>query len=450
MDNFPHGDQALVGEKGLMLSGGQKVRLSLARAIYREADMYILDDPFSALDKRVAKQVLNLCILGYLKGKTVILVTHQTQFLLHADVVYNLENSRCVQVAKDDISSFDTEERNDMPINMQDTRDTDEETSKKGLSGFSTYLDYFKSGSLRLFAFSLLLFVLMFYMKILMDQTISQFASKKWDNGILIALITITGLIIVLETGRQFSYHINISLCSINLHNNMFFKVMSAPMRFFNVNPKGRILNRFSRDLGFIDSLVHLYLEFLIIVPGGMLMSIGLAMSSVFLVLVPTLVAIAALGYVTLKVTVYGSELKRIEAVRANPIYELLDNALRGVVSIRCFKKKKHFLKKMYYALNNHAMSYHFLQSYYIITENLYFIIAVILQLLTNTLCVLMSKSSKAFLIGLAISYITNFIASLDYCLSMFTYFDGVVSNLFKLSIHTVYIITFRYLHYFR
>ena len=59
---WPHGDRTLVGEKGLALSGGQKARVSLARAIYREADVYLLDDPLSAVDARVMGPLFRHCI----------------------------------------------------------------------------------------------------------------------------------------------------------------------------------------------------------------------------------------------------------------------------------------------------------------------------------------------------------------------------------------------------
>lgn len=414
-----------------MLSGGQKARLSLARAIYRDADIYVLDDPFSALDKRVAQQVMNKCVLEYLKGKTVIIVTHQTQLLLCANNVYHLEHSRCTKIDKDKIEPCLDEEKTDIPMNINEEIKDSEEISKTGLSSFKTYQDYFKSGSPSLFLFSLLLFVLMFYLKLLMDQVINEFGSKKWNCRVLFCVLIIVLLIIILEVGRQFAFYINISFCSINLHNNMLFKVMSAPIRFFHINPKGRILNRFSRDLGFIDSMLHLYLELLIIVPGGILMSIGLAISKVMYLAIPTALFICALGFAMIKITIYGSELKRIESIRANPIYELLDNALKGVVSIRCFEKKKYFLSKMYHAMNSHASAYHILQAYYLFAEYVYFFIIIILQVITIFVCLYLSTPENAFIIGLAISYLINFMLALQYTMRTFTLFDGIVGIFF-------------------
>jgi ATP-binding cassette subfamily C (CFTR/MRP) protein 4 len=79
------GDQTLVGEKGITLSGGQKARVALARALYSDADIYLLDDPISAVDSKVAKQIHEKCLKKLSQTKTVILVTHQISFLYECD-----------------------------------------------------------------------------------------------------------------------------------------------------------------------------------------------------------------------------------------------------------------------------------------------------------------------------------------------------------------------------
>ena len=71
----------MIGERGINISGGQKARISLARAVYSEADIYLLDDPLSAVDPQVANDIFEKCIKQELSNKLVILVTHQLQFL---------------------------------------------------------------------------------------------------------------------------------------------------------------------------------------------------------------------------------------------------------------------------------------------------------------------------------------------------------------------------------
>ena len=80
-----------IGEKGVNLSGGQKARICLARALYSDKEIYIFDDPISALDVDVGMKVINNCILDFLKHKTVILVTHALQYLEYSDkIIYIL------------------------------------------------------------------------------------------------------------------------------------------------------------------------------------------------------------------------------------------------------------------------------------------------------------------------------------------------------------------------
>ena len=89
---LPGGDQTVIGEKGITLSGGQKARLTLARALYGEVDIYLLDDPISAVDSKVAKKIFHDCIKVLGQEKTVILVTHQISYIEECDEVIILSN----------------------------------------------------------------------------------------------------------------------------------------------------------------------------------------------------------------------------------------------------------------------------------------------------------------------------------------------------------------------
>lgn len=82
---LPHGDETIVGERGISLSGGQKARVNLARAVYKKADIYLLDDPLSAVDANVGKHIFRECIQQYLANKICILVTHQLQYLTEVE-----------------------------------------------------------------------------------------------------------------------------------------------------------------------------------------------------------------------------------------------------------------------------------------------------------------------------------------------------------------------------
>ncbi|KAG1677886.1 Multidrug resistance-associated protein 4 [Nymphon striatum] len=134
--SFPHGDQSLIGERGILLSGGQKARLSLARAIYCDADIYILDDPFSSVDTKTGKHIFDKnirdkdeqergkdllkyyyaivflkylifsCIKGILKNKVTILATHHLQYAKYAtNILYMKKGIECSSEFENDFFS---------------------------------------------------------------------------------------------------------------------------------------------------------------------------------------------------------------------------------------------------------------------------------------------------------------------------------------------------------
>ncbi|XP_074543333.1 ATP-binding cassette sub-family C member 10 [Halichoeres trimaculatus] len=94
---LPNGDKTEVGENGVTLSGGQKARLALARAVYMDKDIYLLDDPLAAVDTDVAEHLMKKCIMDLLRGKTRILCTHRIEFVDKADVVVFMENGSIVK-----------------------------------------------------------------------------------------------------------------------------------------------------------------------------------------------------------------------------------------------------------------------------------------------------------------------------------------------------------------
>ncbi|XP_077226576.1 multidrug resistance-associated protein 5 [Tasmannia lanceolata] len=97
---FSHGDQTIIGDRGINLSGGQKQRVQLARALYQDADIYLLDDPFSAVDAHTGSELFKEYILTALATKTVIFVTHQVEFLPTADLILVLKEGHIIQAGK--------------------------------------------------------------------------------------------------------------------------------------------------------------------------------------------------------------------------------------------------------------------------------------------------------------------------------------------------------------
>lgn len=92
------GDATVIGERGSTLSGGQRARISLARALYKNADIYLLDDVLSALDAQVTAKIFKETLAGHLKGKTIILATHLLNYLNLVNAVYFIHNGRITEV----------------------------------------------------------------------------------------------------------------------------------------------------------------------------------------------------------------------------------------------------------------------------------------------------------------------------------------------------------------
>ncbi|KAK1296416.1 ABC transporter C family member 3 [Acorus calamus] len=110
LEILPSGDQTIIGERGINLSGGQKQRIQIARALYHGADIFLFDDPFSAVDAHTGTHLFKACLLGLLASKTVIYVTHQVEFLPLADLILVMKDGRITQAGKyEDILSSGTD-----------------------------------------------------------------------------------------------------------------------------------------------------------------------------------------------------------------------------------------------------------------------------------------------------------------------------------------------------
>ncbi|CAN6460901.1 unnamed protein product [Victoria cruziana] len=100
LELFSEGDLTEIGERGITMSGGQKQRIQLARAVYQDADIYLLDDPFSAVDAHTGTHLFQDCLMRLLEGKTVLYVTHQVEFLPAADLIVVMQNGKITHAGK--------------------------------------------------------------------------------------------------------------------------------------------------------------------------------------------------------------------------------------------------------------------------------------------------------------------------------------------------------------
>ncbi|KAL6652744.1 hypothetical protein ACP70R_011669 [Stipagrostis hirtigluma subsp. patula] len=102
LELFANGDLTEIGERGINLSGGQKQRIQIARSVYEDADIYLFDDPFSAVDAHTGSQLFKDCLMGILKDKTIIYVTHQVEFLHAADLILVMQDGKIEHKGKFD------------------------------------------------------------------------------------------------------------------------------------------------------------------------------------------------------------------------------------------------------------------------------------------------------------------------------------------------------------
>ncbi|VAI82611.1 unnamed protein product [Triticum turgidum subsp. durum] len=121
LEMLPYGDRTQIGERGVNLSGGQKHRVQLARALYQNADIYLLDDPFSAVDAHTATSLFNEYVMSALSDKTVLLVTHQVDFLPAFDSILLMSDGEVIRSAPYQDLLADCEEFKDLVNAHKDT-----------------------------------------------------------------------------------------------------------------------------------------------------------------------------------------------------------------------------------------------------------------------------------------------------------------------------------------
>ncbi|XP_061290373.1 ATP-binding cassette sub-family C member 4 isoform X2 [Bos javanicus] len=401
------GDLTMIGDRGTTLSGGQKARVNLARAVYQDADIYLLDDPLSAVDAEVSRHLFELCICQALHEKIRILVTHQLQYLKAASQILILKDGQMVQ--KGTYTEFlksgidfgsllkkENEEAEPSPVpgsptlrnrtfsessvwSQQSSRpslkeatpegqDTEniqvtltEESRSEGKVGFKAYKNYFTAGAHWFIIIFLILVNLAAQVSyILQDWWLSYWANQQsalnvtvngqgnvtkkldlnWYLGIYSGLTASTVLFGIVRSLLVFFVLVS---SSQTLHNQMFESILRAPVLFFDRNPIGRILNRFSKDIGHMDDLLPLtYLDFI----QTFLQVIGVV--GVAVAVIPWIaIPLVPLGIVFFVLRRYfletSRDVKRLESTTRSPVFSHLSSSLQGLWTIRAYKAEQRF-----------------------------------------------------------------------------------------------------------
>ncbi|CAB3237240.1 unnamed protein product [Arctia plantaginis] len=413
---FPYGDLSLVGERGVSLSGGQRARINLARAIYREADIYLLDDPLSAVDANVGRLLFEGCIKGYLKNSTCILVTHQIHYLKSADFIVVLSEGAIENMGSyDELVKTGTEftallsssseggeiesDKKDRPPFMTrisrisvKSEEGDEEKAQvleaeeraTGSLKFEVIWQYLK-------AVQSWCYVLLALFALLITQgaaTTSDFWLSFWTNqisGYLLSLpaetepdtsldaqigllttaqyLTVYGSvilgIILFSQLRIISFVVMTMRASQNLHNTIYEKLIVTVMRFFDTNPSGRVLNRFSKDMGAMDELlprsiletVQMYLSLTSIL---ILNAVALPWT-----LIPTFVLIIIFGFLFKWYLNAAQAVKRLEGTTKSPVFGMINSTISGLSTIRSSQSQTRLLRSFDNAQDLHTSAFY-------------------------------------------------------------------------------------------
>ncbi|KAF2894913.1 hypothetical protein ILUMI_11262 [Ignelater luminosus] len=379
LEILPYGDKTIVGEKGKILSGGQKARINLARCIYKDANIYLLDDPLSAVDIKVGKQLYEECIKKFLYNKICLLITHQLQYLKSADKIVILKEGSIIGEGNYDelqssgldfaklLKEFNSEENENIKkiqsrqnSEMEQTEDDEDdpeeikETIKKGSISPRLYLEYLRSGG----NYFLILLVTSIFVGTFSISSFGEYFISEWvnleekvikdnnsnqthsntavDREIMIyeycAIMLGTIILAILQST---SFFIFLMSASVNIHDSIFAKISYATMQFFNTNHTGRILNRFSKDMGVIDELLPY------IIYDVMQILLYFLSAVVLTSIVNPMLLLPASGFLVifyLLRNVYletSRTVKRIEGITRSPIYSHMTASVQGLSTIR-------------------------------------------------------------------------------------------------------------------
>uniref|UniRef100_A0A4W2EDZ4 Multidrug resistance-associated protein 4-like n=1 Tax=Bos indicus x Bos taurus TaxID=30522 RepID=A0A4W2EDZ4_BOBOX len=387
------GDQTVIGDRGTPLSEGQKARVSLARAMYQDADIYLLDDPFSAVDAGVSRHLFKQCICQALREKSTILVTHQWQYLKAASWILILKGGKIVQrgtytgLLKSGVdfdfllkrneeepspdlesSTLNNQSRplmRDAAPELQDTENIEVtlplEDRLEGKVGIKTYNDYFTAGA----QWFIIIFLILVNIAAQVAYALQDWWLAYWANLQSALYFEVYGkgeTIVMLDlnwylgaySGLTFStilFGITRSLlifyvlvnASQTLHNKILRSILRAPVLFFYRNPIGRILNRFSKDIGHMDDSLPLIFQdfiqtFLLVV--GMVVVMVAAIPWIAIPVIPLGIIFFVLRWYFLRTS---CDVKRLECTTRSPVFSHLASSLRGLRTIRAYKAEKSF-----------------------------------------------------------------------------------------------------------
>uniref|UniRef100_A0A2K5CJD3 ATP binding cassette subfamily C member 6 n=1 Tax=Aotus nancymaae TaxID=37293 RepID=A0A2K5CJD3_AOTNA len=429
LEQLPKGDQTEIGERGVTISGGQQHRVSLARAVYSGADIYLLDDPLSAVDVHVGKQLFEKVIgsSGLLKNKTRILVTHNLTLLPQMDLIVLMESGRVAQMGTyQELLSKTKNLRNlHQIISEEEKAHALKQVSAVKFSIILQYLQAFGWFWVWLTMFTYLGQNLLSvgqnlwlsawtkeakYMTMNESTEWKQIRSNKLNVygllGLIKGLFVCSGAYVITRGSLSASRTLYVQLLNNVLH---------LPIQFFETNSTGQIISRFTKDIFILDMHLHYYLRlwlnYTLEVIGTILVIVG-ALPLFILGIIPVV-----FFYFSIQRYYVASsrQIRRLTGASRSPVISHFSETLSGVSTIRAFGHEQRFIQQNKEVVNENLVCF-----YNNVISNRWLSVRLeflgnLLVLLAALLAVLAGNSIDSAIVGLSISYALNITHSLNF-----------------------------------
>ncbi|KAI3756395.1 hypothetical protein L1987_56215 [Smallanthus sonchifolius] len=443
IEMFPFGDQTIIGERGVNLSGGQKQRVQLARALYQDADIYLLDDPFSAVDAHTAGSLFKEYIMEALSSKTVLLVTHQVDFLPAFDDILLMADGKIVKTGtyaqlldsckefqslvialsdssvSDDPTAEGSQQRSKSPnqeienlytkeqiVGEQLIKQEEREAGDTGLKPYKQYL----SQSNGYFYFSLSVLSHFLYIVGMLLQNLWLAAevqdSLVSESNMLLVYMVMAFVMMFFLFGRSYFVVKLGTKASIAVFSKLVTSLFRAPMSFYDSTPVGRIISRVSSDLSVVD--IDLAMKFTVGV--GTTMNTYMSFGILAFLTWPILFVIIPTVYITILLQKFyyasAKELMRLDGTSKSLVASHLAQSIAGVVTIRAFgEEDRFFLEHMNLIDGNASPFFHSFTANEWLIQRLEILCAVVVSSSALAITLLPFDASDSGYIGMALSY---------------------------------------------
>ncbi|CAN9395423.1 unnamed protein product [Alternaria alternata] len=450
LNMLPHNDATEIGERGITVSGGQKQRMNIARAIYFNADIILMDDPLSAVDAHVGRHIMDNAICGLLKDKCRILATHQLHVLSRCDRIIwvdqgevkaidtfdNLmaQNADFVQVmsttAKEEEKEKDVEVNEDeVEAEVKSTKKQrkqkkqaalmqQEERATKSVS-WEVWIEYIKAGGgIWVGPLVFILLVLSQGANIVTSLWLSYWTSDKfgYSEGAYIGAYAAFGFSQALF---MFFFSFSVSIFGTRAGKVMLHRaitrVLRAPMSFFDTTPLGRITNRFSKDIDVMDNTITdaIRMYFLTL---AMIISVFILIISYYYYYA---IALGPLFIMFMfSAAFYRSsarEVKRHEAVLRSTVFSRFGEAVMGTPTIRAYGLQDQFSKSVRDAVDDMNSAYYLTFANQRWLSVRLDIVGILLVFTTGILVVTSRFSVDPSIAGLVLSYILTIVQMIQF-----------------------------------